>query len=173
MKPPPRPFSSVASPRRQNPRDYSDDEQHGEQNQRLLREHSQHHECLVAGRCNHHRDERSEAEQPVGVERDRRESADAARNQSESRAEYHLSEPCSAQAREKPAVRLDVQRLNHHHHHDYESRDKYAVAQDVYDCVKETHSACDFVGGDCVDSRSAGLCRFSELRKWAIPEIRI
>ncbi len=123
----------------QDSRNHGEDEQQGEQGQSLMREHCQHHESLVAGGRNHHRRERPETEQTAGVERYSGEASDAARNQSESGPEYNLPEARLSDTGEESAVRLDVQGFNHHHHHDDEPRDEYAVAQDVYDDVKNVH----------------------------------
>ena len=47
--------------------DDGEHEQNGEQNQRLIRNHSKHYEGLVSGRSDHHCDKCPETEHAVGV----------------------------------------------------------------------------------------------------------
>ena len=106
---------------------YRQHKQYCKNYQRLLRNHCQHHECLIARRSYHHSYKGPETEHPVGIQGNRRESSHAPRNRSQKRSHYHLAEFRPAQPLEHHSSGFDVEGLDHHHHDHHQTGDEHGI----------------------------------------------
>ena len=110
---------------------HRDREQDQEYPKGVLGEHRQHHERLVSGGRDHHRDQGSETDYAVRVKGYGGETAHAAGDEPQQRGDHHLAGLALPQSREKAAAGIDVQRLDEHHHYDHQPRDQHGVPERI------------------------------------------